>query len=502
MEINLQRDSISYYSKVLSIEFSQEETAETIVPDTLPDIGTVLDADATAILRGKDISDGRITVNGMIFGYIMYRSEGERELRKMPVQLPFSAHWDNSSIGQSSKSIIKLSLSSFEGRIINSRKLLLRADVVISVDVYNGELCEFTTGAECEKLEFLNDQLRFSHISAVGERQFNISEEPQLPIGKPPVESIVKYRVRLCCDEVKAVGSRLVLKGNALVSVLYRAADNEGLCSIDIQLPFSQIYDTECSIEIIAADAVLMLTGCFVDAGSYDGMPTNTLRVDITAAAQFCAWSESEINCLCDAYSTQNDISMSLSDSKLKESMPPENREESFADTLSISGNIKNIIDCYTYIGRQRTESGSYIWPVSANVLYEDENGEAHSAEGNFEIRYMDAHSASDCCAEILSISAKAAPGGLEVKLAARYTLHTEDEIAFATPAEITVDEESVKDYSSQPSIVVLKADGITSLWSIAKSYNTTTAAICEANPELACNIPSKGALLLIAKKR
>ena len=131
MEIKLNKASVSYYSKVLDIEFSKEETAENIVPDTLPDVAEIVDADGMAILRGKDTSEGRINVNGMVFGYILYRAE-DGQLRRMPVQLPFSAYWDNTSITQSCRSLVKLSVSSFEGRIINSRKLLLRADVALS----------------------------------------------------------------------------------------------------------------------------------------------------------------------------------------------------------------------------------------------------------------------------------------------------------------------------------------------------------------------------------
>ena len=118
MEIKLNKASVSYYSKVLDIEFSIEETAENIVPDTLPDVAEIVDADGMAILRGKDISEGRISVNGMVFGYILYRAE-DGQLRRMPVQLPFSAYWDNTSITQSCRSLVKLSVSSFESLVLH-----------------------------------------------------------------------------------------------------------------------------------------------------------------------------------------------------------------------------------------------------------------------------------------------------------------------------------------------------------------------------------------------
>ncbi|MBR6654908.1 MAG: DUF3794 domain-containing protein [Oscillospiraceae bacterium] len=500
MEIKLNKDSISYYSKVLCIEFSQEETAENIVPDTLPDIATVVDADAMAVLRGKDISDGRLTVNGMVFGYILYRSE-EGELRRMPVQLPFSAHWDNSSISQNSRSTVKLTVSSFEGRIINSRKLLLRAEVAVSAEIFHMVTCEYTSGAECEQLELLKETINFSHICAVGERTFNISEDLQLPAGKPQIDSVLKYRAKLCCNEVKAVGSRLVVKGNAALCVIYKAGDGGEFCSADFTIPFSQIYDTDCSNEITAAEAVLMLTGIYLDANETTAEPTSSIKIEIGAVAQFCAWSESQINCLCDAYSTQNEVTMILGSSKLNESKSGAARDEIISLVINTQPSAKGVTDVYTYLGKQRMENGACVWPLSAKVLYEGEDEKMISASGGAEIRTA-TEAGTHVSAEIGEISGKIISGGIELRIPVKYSIVIEEEIGFATPEELSVDEDCVKDISRQPSIVVIKTDGCTSLWSMAKQFNTTISAINEANPGVCCSIPEKGELLLIAKKR
>lgn len=500
MEVKLNKDSISYYSKVLCIEFSQEETAENIVPDTLPDIATVIDADAMAILRGKDISDGRLTVNGMIFGYILYRSE-DGELRRMPVQLPFSAHWDNSSISQNCKSTVKLTVSSFEGRIINSRKLLLRAEVAVTAEIFHMVSCEYTSGAECEQLELLKENISFTHVCAVGERTFSVSEELQLPAGKPQIESVLKYRTKLCCNEVKAVGSRLVVKGCAALCIIYKAVDGGEICNADFSLPFSQIYDTDCSDDITAADATLMLTGIYLDANETTAEPTGSIKVEIGAVAQFCAWSESHINCLCDAYSTQNEVTMTLGSSKLKESKNSAARDEIISLIINTQSSAKGITDVYTYLGKQRMENGACVWPLNAKVIYESDDGEILSASGSVEIRTA-IEAGARAAAEIGEISGKVMSGGVELRIPVKYSIVIDDEIGFATPEELSVDEEGIKDISRQPSIVVIKTDGCTSLWSMAKQFNTTISTIKEANPGVCGSIPEKGELLLIAKKR
>ncbi len=503
MEVKLYKDSISYYSKMLSIEFTQEETAENIVPDTLPDVASVIDADAVAILRGKDVSDGRITVNGMLYGYIIYRSEGEEELRRMPVQLPFSAHWDNGTIEQTSKCIARLAVSNFEGRVINSRKLLLRGEIVVSLEVFEQENCEFTKGVDCQQLEILNENIRFDHLCAVGERTFSISEELSLPAAKPMIESIVKYRAKLYCSEVKAVGSRLVVKGNAAMYVVYKAVNGGELNSVDFTIPFSQIYDTDCDREILSADAQLMLTGLYVETNDSDSGASTGLRVEIGAVAQFCAWSSSEISCVCDAYSTQNEINMTLGNSKLKESRLSNAREDTISQIVQTSVAPRSIIDVYTYLGKQRQDGESAVWPVNAKVLYMGEDGKMAAASAEFEIRsdYKEQNGAK-ITADIGDIMAKSVSGGIELRIPVKYTATVDDELGFATPMDISIEDDEIKDISAQPSIIVLKADGMTSLWSLAKQFNTTISTINDANPDLSGNVPDKGELLLIAKKR
>ena len=498
MEIKLNKASVSYYSKVLDIEFSKEETAENIVPDTLPDVAEIVDADGMAILRGKDISEGRISVNGMVFGYILYRAE-DGQLRRMPVQLPFSAYWDNTSITQSCRSLVKLSVSSFEGRIINSRKLLLRADVALSASIYHAENCEYTEGAECSQLECLNESISFNHVCAVGERTFTIAEELQLPPSKPQLLDVLKYRAKLVCNEVKAVGSRIVVKGNAQLYLLYKGDMQEELCGAEFTIPFSQIYDTDCKDDIIASNAVLMMTGVYIDTNEGTGEPTSRIRVEIGAVAQFCAWSKGNICCLSDVYSTRNEISMNLASVKIKESNIGDVADEAISLLLSTERQPKSIIDCYAYLGKQRIENGLCIWPISARALYESDEGKISTSAGKCELK---CDAAARINAEIGEVAAKAVSGGIELRIPVSYLVIYEDEIGFATPEEIIVNDECEKNITGQPSVIVLKADGNTSLWSMAKQFNTTIGAINEANPGIGEGTPEKGTLLLIAKKR
>ena len=64
MEVNLKREAIQYCTPVYSDTLSREETLETVVSDTLPDIARILDADAAVYLRTKTLQQGKVRIEG------------------------------------------------------------------------------------------------------------------------------------------------------------------------------------------------------------------------------------------------------------------------------------------------------------------------------------------------------------------------------------------------------------------------------------------------------
>ena len=61
MELTMQSKPVSWLKCVLSEVCRQEETSEAIVPDSLPDIGYILDAHASAVLREKELRNDSVT---------------------------------------------------------------------------------------------------------------------------------------------------------------------------------------------------------------------------------------------------------------------------------------------------------------------------------------------------------------------------------------------------------------------------------------------------------
>ena len=96
MEVNLKREAIQYCTPVYSDTLSREETLETVVSDTLPDVARILDVDAAVYLRSKTLLQGSIRIEGSIRGTVLYIGEDSERLQRIEAELPvsFSAEAD------------------------------------------------------------------------------------------------------------------------------------------------------------------------------------------------------------------------------------------------------------------------------------------------------------------------------------------------------------------------------------------------------------------------
>lgn len=94
MEVSMKRSGIACCEKVFEYAMPVEQAAETVVPDTMPDVERVLCAEGTVIIKGKEVQDGRVSVtagsgcNGAVC------SGGRRQDRVLGAALPIELSLD------------------------------------------------------------------------------------------------------------------------------------------------------------------------------------------------------------------------------------------------------------------------------------------------------------------------------------------------------------------------------------------------------------------------
>ena len=83
MELELQKERLEGYRSGAPLILTQEETAETVVPDYCPDIARVVSVKGCLHLRNRSVVDGRLTASGSVRLTLLYMAEGGQGLRSL-----------------------------------------------------------------------------------------------------------------------------------------------------------------------------------------------------------------------------------------------------------------------------------------------------------------------------------------------------------------------------------------------------------------------------------
>jgi len=155
MDLDFQFEVLNGFELMMDTTVCQEETQEAIVPDASPDILRILDTRAQTFLTGKQVRDGIVTISGMVRACVFYQPESDSSVRHVDITLPFVCQAEHSGVSSQAKVLAYPRICWAEARVLNPRKVLLRAEITTAADVYCPGSTEYAVGAAGEGLQIL-----------------------------------------------------------------------------------------------------------------------------------------------------------------------------------------------------------------------------------------------------------------------------------------------------------------------------------------------------------
>lgn len=483
MEIELQKEQIQNYSRLFSQLVTREESIESVVPDVMPDVQQIMDTEAQVYLRGKETEDGRLSVSAFLEGTVLYQPEGEGGLRRLTLAGNFSLSFDDPAIPRDCVAQIHLRCTTAEARMLNPRKVLLRAEITAAADVYCPGCTEYAVGAAGEGLQILQKTSSVLYIAAVEEKTFVIAEDFNLPAGTELGE-LLRSRVWAETEDLRMVAGKLIVQGSVHMEILYCAAGAVLPQSAAFTTSFSQIIDVHgdrggpCSVE-------LMPTACYVEpmSGAYG---TAAVSMELHLVAQALCADEQEFSYLADAYSCRCPCHVEMAALCFSGPGRSLSVRETVREMLECPEPVSEVLSCTVSPGRAAVEEGKVRIPLNVRLLCRGERGGLVSVN-----RRLWAESACGAPGEELRIGvprcrepyAAVASGALELRIPVELELRAAEGKEIQAVAELALDTETPLETLERPSITVVQRSGA-DLWSLAKKYGSTLELIHAANPQ------------------
>lgn len=499
MELVFQEQKLEYLSKILCDTVSQEQTADVIIPDSVPDAERAADAFGTLLIRSEECSGDSAAVSGTVqAGALLVCEDGS--VQRVDAEIPFSVRRDFPQ--QADECILQSQcvLRSVDARLLNSRKVLLRVCVSCTISVYAPKTCtSYDISEPAPNLQMKRSVLPLRMPALLGEKSFTLNEVLEVPNGKPEIARLLKCLYRTDIDEQRMVGNKAVFKGSLTVHALY-ADEEETLCTCDWSVPFSQYAELERELDEGDLRTELTLTGAEAEPDSQFG--TRRLLVSASLLAQCTVFCVQNVSVVEDAYCTDAELAPTWEEWSMTGILD----QQEFRETATAGSEqqAQRIVDCWFLpdeAGMQRAEDRMQIeLPISCSVLYYDADGKLQGRTLRPVVR-LETEIAENAQCGVVQVSGgdlfcTAGSDGISLRLPVRVSVDSfaEHTIRAMSGGEITPSEGTE---SRRPAVLLRLTDREESVWEIAKSCHADLQLITAANEISGASVPA-GTLLLI----
>lgn len=491
MKLEFTRSGMDYMRPVYRETRLVEDTAEAIVPDSCPDAVEVLHTSGVCFQRGKELSDGLLSLSAGVSATAVLGVEGRNVPEVVEVYIPMSLKLEDNGLSVGQNCRVSVELRRLDGHLVNSRKVMIRAAVRISVWVYGQEHQEHLTACLDSDVQILQQTAPIRCLQSLGEKNYTVEDRLTL-VSDGEIAAVAGCQIGLRHTDTKLTGTRGVFRGMAQLSVLY--LDETGkVKSADAQMPFSQYIDLGDCQETDELRLMSQLTGADVVPG-----PEGALHVTLQLLTVAEVWGKREIGYIGDMYAIRGNTEPewqeccyeSMLDCQHFSPVAHGTAEGAMGRCLFsslIPGDISS---------RRNGESVIMTLPVTVYLLYEEDTGGWKGISCQVELEAA-TQAAENCRFECVGENLEVFPaqdGSATVKVSGElsvtsYGITLVKEIV---GAELT--EEEAK--SGGPGLIIRRPRPGESLWILAKDYKTTQEAIAQANG-LEGDMPEEKMLLI-----
>lgn len=499
MELVFQEQKQEYLCRILCDTVSQEQTADVVIPDSVPDADRVADAFGTLLVRSEECGADSAQVSGSVLAGAICVDEGGTPYC-VKTEIPFSVRRDFPQQENDCYMQCRCMLKSVDARLLNSRKVLIRVGIVCTVQVFSPRIqTRYDIAEPAKTLQLQRREIPMRVPMGVGDRSFSVNEELELPEGKNAITRLLKCLYRPRITEQRMVGSKAVFKGELLVHALYEDTEQK-LCTWQWNVPFSQY--TEMERELDEGDLQTFLTLTSVETEPDSQFESRRLLLSAGLLAQSLTMGVQSVNTISDAYCTDAELTPQWEEWEMDGLLD----RQTFRETAVYEGEQEadSIVDAWLYRDEvEKKRNGTQMElaiPMNCNVLFYDSEGKLQGKT----LRPTAALSTELAEAAGCEVS--------EMTEGDLYCGANRQQLTIRVPLDITVDCRAQQHFkavcggeidpfeeksSRKPAVILRRTDAADSVWEIAKQFHTPVQEILSANQLEEGTIP-EGTLLLI----
>lgn len=294
-KININKKMIEHENKIQIIN-------DIIVPDIKPDIINIITTNGIPYIYKEDCENGRIKLDGSIDTRIVYLSV-DGDTRCIQTILDFSDILDNEKIKDKSYIKYKIEIDNLSIKVLNERKLNIKAEILIKYIMLEGESIEFNKSflETIPDLQIQEENIKLKNSIGMNKTKITLKEDIAAE-SLEEIAEILKCDVKLNNFEKKISYNKILVKAEANVEILYITEDGT-LKSLRNIYPIMSFCDMENVKEDDIVGFEYNIKNIIMKINDRDSH-TITFQMEFNLYCE--VFEEKEINIIKDAYSLNN----------------------------------------------------------------------------------------------------------------------------------------------------------------------------------------------------
>lgn len=356
-----------------------------IVPDVKPDILKILQLDAVSCVTGKEVANGKATVNGRVDLKILYIPDSDSEkIKSIITSFDFVQKVDSQQINENMTAVVMSNVDKAEFTLLNSRKLRVKIMVGVDYEVIAAQNVEIAVEAgDSDSAEVLKENVCLQNCIGLAEEEFSVKDSLEVPSGQTSIKELLKVDVKISDSEYKTVTDKIVVKGTVGVCVLY----NDENCEIqfmEMEIPFTEVFDCADAGDDTICDIDYCVSNVEYEVDEDNDGDRRIVLLDITINAQIKATENVSVDMICDCYEPFMKTQLLKEEVELEEivSRPStQNTLREMLETVSGAPGVSGVYDVITKpcITKTQLQRGKLLaeGKIEAYILYLTDSNES-----------------------------------------------------------------------------------------------------------------------------
>lgn len=543
MEINITKEALNVKKVVCEKKEIINIQGDMIVPDSKPDILNTINTSGNVCIYKKEVMEGKIKLDGNILAYIMYLADtngdasmetngdmGEingdtsedmaRDTNMLDDVVSVnddSSNNRNSAIGNSMNKNIRVNnirglntnldfsetfsmpelesgmnvdisplIKLIECKVINGRKIGIKATLEIVMKVYSKETVEVITDLNDNNIQVLSKNMRVNSLLGEGTTKASIKENISIP-NTDNLAEILSAQIGLVDKDIKISYNKVLAKSEVEIKMVYLTEEGR-ICTTQSRVPLVGFIDMPNIKEENTCETSYVTRNMIIKPNSIE---EHSVYIEMEVEISCITYEEKEIRIIQDMYCPGQKMNFDTAMVNTMANKQCKRNVCNIREKMNIpemeSGNIVDVM-INPIINKENKLNGKIIFEgeLELNFIFTDRSTVGINTKKitiPFEQSVDEIDTNNNCKAEttveVNSQEILNQTGVVSSNIDLNFETNTYRNLAIPVISNITMeDEENTEDYS----VIIYVIKSGDTIWKIAKRFGSTVDDIARVN--------------------